>query len=69
MKELPTNDKLFGEGTVHADGRKDPLDVPGRAEDARGIQGLEGLLQDPRDYPSRRGVPPASEGDCPLVNR
>jgi branched-chain amino acid transport system substrate-binding protein len=22
MKELPTNDKLFGEGTVRADGRK-----------------------------------------------
>ena len=58
MKELPTDDKLFGK---HSARRRpqDPPDVPSRGEDAGGIQGSVGLLQGPRHHPGRWGVPPA----------
>ena len=48
MKELPTDDKLFGKGTVRADGRKiHPMylvEVKTRPV---------GLLQGPRHHPGR----------------
>ena len=69
MKELPTNDKLFGEGTVRADGRKiHPaflFEVKSPAE-SRG----------PWDYyklagtvPAEQAFRPLEEGGCPLVRR
>jgi branched-chain amino acid transport system substrate-binding protein len=60
MKELPTDDKLFGKGTVRADGRKiHPMYLVGWRS-----------RRNPRDYfKVRRGVPPAVGRRLPLVNR
>ena len=67
MKEMPTDDKLFGKGTVRADGRKiDPMylfEVKTPAE-----------LKGPWDYyklratiPAEEAFRPLAEGGCPLV--
>ena len=69
MKELPTDDKLFGKGTVRADGRKiHPmylLEVK-KPTESKG----------PWDYfnvratiPADEAFRPLSEGGCPLVRR
>ncbi|MFD2182126.1 ABC transporter substrate-binding protein [Rhodoplanes azumiensis] len=67
MKEMPTDDKLFGKGTIRADGRKihDMLLVEvKKPEESKG----------PWDYHKVRAVIPAAEafrplaeGGCPLV--
>ena len=66
MKEMPTDDKLFGKGTVRADGRKiHPMylfEVKKPAES----KGPVGLLQGPRHHPGRGGVPPAGRRRLPL---
>src|SRR5262249_17219009 len=68
MKEMPTADKLFGKGTVRADGRKiHPMDL---------VEGKEtSESQGPWDYfkvrasiPAEQAFRPLSEGGCPLVN-
>ena len=65
MKELPTDDPLFGKGTIRADGRKIhdmylfEVKTPGRIDQALG------LLQAARHDPGRRGVPPARRGRLP----
>ena len=69
MKELPTDDKLFGKGTVREDGRKiHPMylvEVKAPTES-----------KGPWDYykiratiPAEEAFRPLSEGGCPLVNR
>jgi branched-chain amino acid transport system substrate-binding protein len=69
MKALPTDDKLFGKGTIRADGRKIHdmylLEVKKPAES-----------KGPWDYYKVRATIPAAEafrpieaGDCPLVKR
>jgi branched-chain amino acid transport system substrate-binding protein len=69
MKELPTEDRLFGKGTVRADGRKIHdmylLEVK-KPADSKG----------PWDYMKIRATIPAAEafrpmdqGDCPLVKK
>ena len=65
MKELPTDDPLFGKGTIRADGRKIhpaylfEVKKPAESKDA------VGLLQDPRDDPGRAGLPPPRPGRLP----
>ena len=61
MKEMPTDDPLFGKGIDPRRRPQDPSGVPGRGEEAGGVEGPVGLLQDPRDDPGRPGVP-AAEG-------
>jgi len=59
MKEMPTDDPLFGKGTIP---RRRPEDSPGLSrgsEEAIGIQGGVGLLQSTRDDSRRSGVPAA----------
>ena len=68
MKELPTDDKLFGKGTVRSDGRKiHPMYLVEvkKPADSKG----------PWDYfkvratiPADEAFRPLSEGGCPLVN-
>jgi branched-chain amino acid transport system substrate-binding protein len=65
MKELPTDDKLFGNGTVRADGPQDPPDVPGRGEDA----GPWDYFKVRATIPAEEAFRPLSEGGCPLVSR
>ena len=50
MKELPTDDKLFGKEHSARRRPQDPPDVPVRGEEADGIQGPVGLLQGPRHH-------------------
>jgi branched-chain amino acid transport system substrate-binding protein len=68
MKELPTDDKLFGKGTVRADGRKiHPMYL---VEVKKPVES-----KGPWDYfkvratiPGDQAFRPLSEGGCPLVN-
>ena len=64
MKEMPTDDPLFGKGTIRADGRK-VHDVSDPGEDAGRIEGAVGLLQGARDDPGRPGLPAAHRGRLP----
>ena len=69
MKELPTDDKLFGKGTVRADGRKiHPMylvEVKKPTESKGPWDYFKVLATIPADQAFR----PLSEGGCPLVNR
>ena len=65
MKEMPTDDPLFGKGSVRADGRKIHPAYLVAGEDAGGIEVPVGLLQDRRDDPGRSGVPPDRPGRLP----
>ena len=69
MKELPTNDKLFGEGTVRADGRKiHPMylvEVKKPTESKAPWDYFKVRATIPADEAFR----PLSEGGCPLVKR
>ncbi len=53
MKSMPTDDKLFGKGSIRADGRKIHPDVSLRGEEPGGEQGAVGLLQAARHHPGR----------------
>ena len=69
MKELPTDDKLFGKGTVRADGRKiHPmylLEVKKPTES----KGPWDYFKVRATIPAEEAFRPLSEGGCPLVNR
>ena len=65
MKAMPTDDELFGKGTIRADGRKIHdmylFEVKKPAES----KGAVGLLQAARHHPGRRGLPAAGRGRLP----
>jgi len=67
MKELPTDDPLFGKGTVRADGRKiHPMylfEVKPPA-DSKGPWDYYKLV---REIPAAEAFRPIDKGDCPLV--
>jgi branched-chain amino acid transport system substrate-binding protein len=67
MKETPTEDKLFGKGTVRADGRKiHPMylfEVKKPAES----KGPWDLYKVRATIPAEQAFRPLNEGDCPLV--
>jgi branched-chain amino acid transport system substrate-binding protein len=69
MKELPTDDKLFGKGTVRADGRKiHPMylvEVKTPAES----KGPWDYFKVRATIPADEAFRPLSEGGCPLVSR
>jgi len=69
MKELPTDDKLFGKGTVRADGRKiQPMylvEVKTPAES----KGPWDYFKIRATIPAEEAFSPLSEGGYPLVNR
>ena len=57
MKEMPTDDPALRQGH-HPRGRpEDPSRVPRGSEEADGVEGALGLLQDPRDHSRRAGLP------------
>lgn len=66
MKEMPTDDRLFGKGLVRADGRKVhnayvfEVKKPGEAKISRR------LLQIARDHSGSRGVPPVQGWRLPM---
>jgi len=68
MKELPTDDKLFGKGTVRADGRKiHPMYVVEVKKPAES-KGPWDYFKVRATIPADQAFRPLSEGGCPLVN-
>ena len=57
MKELPTDDPLFGRGTIRIDGRKISSSLPLRDQEALRVQWRVGLFQTGHDDPRRAGFP------------
>ncbi len=53
MKAMPTEDKLFGKGTIRAGRPQDPPHVSLRGEEPGREQGAVGLLQGARHHPGR----------------
>jgi branched-chain amino acid transport system substrate-binding protein len=68
MKELPTNDKLFGKGTVRADGRKiHPMYLVEVKKPAES-KGPWDYFKVRATIPADQAFRPLLEGGCPLVN-
>jgi branched-chain amino acid transport system substrate-binding protein len=67
MKETPTDDKLFGKGTVRADGRKIhdmylfEVKKPGESKGPWDLYNLRATI------PAAEAFRPLKEGGCPLV--
>ena len=59
MKEMPTDDPLFGKGTIRVDGRKIHPAYLVEVKKPAESKGAVGLLQDPRDDSGGPGVPAA----------
>jgi len=67
MKELPTDDPLFGRGTIRADGRKIHdayLFEVKKPEESKGPWDYYKLLV---TIPAEKAFRPLNEGGCPLV--
>ena len=68
MKDLPTNDPLFGQGTIRADGRKlHPmylLEVKSPAESSGPCDYFKATYT----IPAEQAFRPMAEGGCALVN-
>ena len=67
MKAMPTDDPIYGPGSIRADGRKMHPSICSPPRSARREQGRVGFLQDPRHHPGRKGrLPPAGRRrHCP----
>jgi len=69
MKELPTDDKLFGKGTVRVDGRKiHPMYLVEVKKPAES-KGPWDYFKVRATIPADQAFRPLSEGGCPLVNK
>ena len=68
MKAMPTDDKLFGKGTIRAGRPQDPRHVSLRGQEARRRARRRGTTTScaPPSRP-RRPSGPLDQGDCPLV--
>ena len=67
MKEMPTDDPLFGKGTIRADGRKiHPVYLAEvkKPSESKGPYDYYKILQ---TIPAEQAFRPMSEGGCPLV--
>ena len=69
MKELPTDDKLFGKGTVRADGRKIHPMYLVEVKTPTESKGPWDYFKVRATIPADEAFRPLSEGGCPLVNR
>jgi branched-chain amino acid transport system substrate-binding protein len=69
MKELPTDDPIFGKGSVRADGRKiHPMylyEVKSPAESKKPWDYYKLV----REIPASEAFRPLSESDCPMVKK
>jgi len=69
MKEMPTDDPLFGKGTIRADGRKlHPMYLfevkkPAESKGAWDYYKLRATT------PAEQAFRPIDQGDCPLVKK
>jgi branched-chain amino acid transport system substrate-binding protein len=69
MKELPTDDKLFGKGTVREDGRKIHPMYLVEVKTPTESKGPWDYYKVRATIPADEAFRPLSEGGCPLVNR
>jgi branched-chain amino acid transport system substrate-binding protein len=69
MKEIPTNDKLFGQGTVRADGRKIHPMYLFEVKKPSESKGPWDLYKLRATIPADEAFRPLSDGGCPLVNK
>ena len=69
MKEMPTDDPLFGKGMIRPDGRKIHPMYLFEAKAPVRIEGRVGPLQGAGDDPGRAGVPPDERGRLPHAGR
>ena len=69
MKEMPTNDKLFGQGTVRADGRKIHPMYLFEVKKPSESKGPWDMYKLRATIPADEAFRPLSEGGCPLVNK
>ena len=68
MKATPTDDALFGKGSIRADGRKIHDMYLVRGEVAGGEQGHSGTTTTLRaTIPAAEAFRPVDQGGCPLV--
>ena len=67
MKEMPTEDPLFGKGKIRADGRNVHDMYLFEVKKPARVEGAVGLLQVRRHHPGRAGLPADRQGGCPLV--
>jgi branched-chain amino acid transport system substrate-binding protein len=67
MKELPTEDPLFGKGTIREDGRKLHDSYLFRVKSPDQSEGEWDLYEVVATIPADKGFRPLEEGGCPLV--
>jgi branched-chain amino acid transport system substrate-binding protein len=67
MKEMPTDDPLFGKGTVRADGRKIHPAYLFEAKKPSESKGEWDLYKLKATIPADQAFRPLKDGDCPLV--
>jgi len=68
MKEMPTDDPLFGKGAIRADGRKITRPICSSKE-ATGFEISVGLLQRRRHHPGRGSFIPLDKSACPMLKK
>jgi branched-chain amino acid transport system substrate-binding protein len=68
MKELPTDDPLFGKGTVRADGRKVHDAYLYEVKTPAESKGPGDFYKVRATIPAAEAFRPLNEGNCPLVN-
>jgi branched-chain amino acid transport system substrate-binding protein len=69
MKTIPTDDRLFGKGTIRADGRKmHPMHLftTKTAQESKGPWDFYNLV---RSIPAEEAFRPLAEGGCPLASQ
>ncbi|UCG97309.1 MAG: ABC transporter substrate-binding protein [Burkholderiales bacterium] len=69
MKELPTDDPLFGKGTVRADGRKIHPALLVEVKKPSESTGPWDLYKIRATIPADQAFRPIDQGDCPLVKK
>jgi branched-chain amino acid transport system substrate-binding protein len=67
MKEMPTDDPLFGQGTIRQDGRKIHDAYLFRVKSPDQSQGEWDLYETVATIPADKAFRPLEEGNCPLV--
>jgi branched-chain amino acid transport system substrate-binding protein len=69
MKEIPTDDPLFGKGTVRADGRKIHPMYLFEVKSPDASKGPWDYYKLIREIPAAEAFRPLEQGECPLVNK
>ncbi len=69
MKEMPTDDQLFGKGSVRADGRKLHPAYLVEVKKPSESKGPWDLLKVRATIPADQAFRPVDQGDCPLVKK